>query len=128
VSPIHLEPYREAIRDRICSFCLDRKHDGTCGRPADQPCALDSRLAILVKSVLAVGGSPELGPYITSIRDNLCPTCREDETGDCPLRDLTHCALDSYHLPVIDVIEEVAEEHGHTAAGIGELPACPTPG
>jgi len=115
MSSIDLTPYRAAIRERICSFCLDRRHDGECNRPASDPCALETHLDVLVERVLAVGGSPDITDYVKSLRVSLCPTCRQDEdTGECPLRSLAECALDAYVLPVVEVIEEVAARQGQT--------------
>lgn len=113
MSDIDLRPYREAIRERICAFCLDHTHDGECNRPAEDPCALETHLDVLVDKILSTEPSEEIAPYIASLRLDLCPTCRQDEDGRCPMRELAHCALDSYVLPVIEVIEDVAEKQGH---------------
>jgi hypothetical protein len=111
--PFDLSPYRKAIEERICTFCLDHSHEGTCGRPADDPCALQSHLGDLVERVLSMRPSPDLNDYVTALRTDICPTCRQDEEGRCTLRELAECALDSYVIPVIDLIEEVARQEGH---------------
>lgn len=116
MSPVDLEPYRKAIRERICSFCLYHIHEGECTRPADDSCALDTHLDVLVRKVLDVEPVSEIEPYVASLRLDLCPNCREDADGNCPMRDLAHCALDSYVIPVIEVIEDVAAAEGHRKA------------
>ena len=113
LSDEQLAPYAKAIETRICAFCNDRDAHGHCARPADDPCALQSHLGLIVESILGVNEAPEVEPYIAALRRKTCPHCREDEAGACALRDLGQCAPDAYLLPVIDVIEDVAKEHGH---------------
>ena len=113
LTPAQLEPYRKAIAEKICSFCNDRDAHGHCARPAADPCALNSHLELIVDSILGVGESPEIDRYVQALRAKTCPSCREDETGACTLRDLGQCAPDAYLLPLVDVIEDVAKEHGH---------------
>jgi hypothetical protein len=120
-----LEPYSKAIAARICSFCNDRDMHGHCARPADDPCALHAHLDLVVESILGVGDAPEVEPYLAALRAKTCPHCRQDEAGACALRDLGQCAPDAYLLPVIEVIEDVAKEHGHGKwAGAGAEPAA----
>ncbi len=108
-----LAPYRQAIEERICSFCLDHSHDGMCSRPKDEPCAVSTHLAELVHVVLTTERRTDVEGFIERLRTELCPTCNQDDIGHCPRRELAHCAVDSYILPIIDVIEDVAVAHGH---------------
>lgn len=119
-----LEPYRKAIAERICTFCNDRDVHGRCARPEDEPCALHAHLDLVVESILGVGDSPVVDPYVAALRARTCPHCRQDENGKCALRELSQCAPDAYLLPVIEVIEDVAKEHGHGKwADTGPLPS-----
>ena len=113
LTPQQLEPYRKAIAERICRFCNDRDDHGHCARREDDPCALHAHLDLVVESILSVGESAEVGPYITALRQRTCPQCRQDAEGACALRELGQCAPDSYLIPVIEVIEDVAKEEGH---------------
>ena len=108
-----LAPYRLAIAEKICSFCNDRDGKGGCARPTDDPCALHVHLDLVVESILGVGESPDVAPYVAALRAKTCPHCRQDEAGKCTLRELAQCAPDAYVLPVIEVIEDVAKQHGH---------------
>ncbi len=110
---IDLAPYRRAIEARICSFCVDHCHDGTCGRPRDEPCAINHLLAVLVHVVLTTDCRTDVEGFVERMRTELCPTCLQDSAGHCPRRALAHCTVDSYLLPIIDIIEDVAVEHGH---------------
>ena len=107
-----LEPYREAVRENICRLCLDRKVGGGCSRPADDPCALETHLATVVESILSVPETDDIGPYVTALRTKNCTQCRQDEQGNCEMRDLVACSVDSYVLRVVEVVEAVARERG----------------
>ncbi len=108
-----LAPYRKAVEEKICPICNDRDEHGRCARPKDDPCALVSHLDTIVESILSVGEHPDVEPYVQALRTKNCPHCRQDEAGNCALRDLAQCAPDAYVLPVIEVIEDVAKRQGH---------------
>ena len=108
-----LAPYRKAIEEKICRLCNDRDVHGKCSRLIEDPCSLNAHLDLVVESILSVGESPDVEPYVKALRARTCPQCRQDEIGYCPLRDLAQCAPDAYLLPVIDVVEDVAKTHGH---------------
>ncbi len=110
---LDLAPYRTAIHEKICSFCLDHDEEGGCRRPADEPCSLVNHLDLVVPAILSVGRSMKIDDYVAALRQQVCPNCREDDHGRCELRKLSDCALDSYLLRVVDVIETVATARGH---------------
>lgn len=105
---LDLAPYRAAIRERICAFCIDHAGLDHCGRGKDDPCALLEHLDLIVPAILGTRRSPDVGDYVKALRDRVCPRCRDDLSRSCPLRSLAACPADSYLLPVIEVIEEVA--------------------
>lgn len=107
-----MAPFRTAVEERICSFCIDGNHEGTCNRSLASPCALVTHLEQIVRAVIAVGGKPDLGEYVARLRSDVCPTCRQDARGLCALRSLAECSVDAYLIPVIEVIEEVARRRG----------------
>lgn len=113
-----LAPYREALRREICSACPDRHPGGACGRPADDPCPIETNLAPLVESVLAVGGSPSIDAYVAGLRRDVCPGCRQDDAGRCELRERAGCKLDALVLQVVEVIEAT-----HDRVGSGDVRA-----
>lgn len=121
MATVDLAPFRAAIEERICRHCVDRRFDGTCARPKEDPCALVTHLDALVEAVLAVGPSDQISDYVAALRGRLCPTCHQDGEGNCALRKFVDCALDAYVLMVVQVIEE-------TATRQGLLPATPGSG
>ncbi len=110
--PIDLTPYHAAVRDEVCGICLDHTQAGGCARPNSDPCPLETHLETIVESVLSVRPTSKIAPYISALRVINCRQCREDANGECELRNLVDCAVDSYVLRVVEVIEDVAERHG----------------
>lgn len=108
-----LNLYREAVRENICRLCLDRVVGGSCSRPADDQCALETHLDSVVESILSVPEGEDIGAYVEALRTENCTKCRQDEDGNCEMRDLVACSVDSYVLRVVEVVEDVAQEHGH---------------
>ena len=109
-----LNLYREAVRENICRLCLDRRvGGGGCSRPADDQCALETHLDSVVESILSVKKGEDIGSYVAALRSQNCTKCRQDAEGNCEMRDLVACSVDSYVLRVVEVVEDVAREHGH---------------
>lgn len=108
-----LELYRDAVRESICRLCLDRMVGGGCSRPADDACALETHLESVVESILSVPEGKDIGAYVTALRTKNCTQCRQDDEGNCEMRDLVACSVDSYVLRVVEVVEDVARQHGH---------------
>ena len=100
------EEYREAIRQRVCSVCLDSRDDGSCGL-SGRVCALESHLPQLV-SILVSLESPRLDDYAAAVRAQVCSGCESRQPrGGCLLRETAVCALDAYLPLVLDAVEQV---------------------
>lgn len=100
------DDYREAIRRRVCSVCLDSQDDGSCSLTG-RVCALESHLPELVEALAAVQG-PRIEDYEAAVRAAVCSRCESrDGRGVCRLRETAACALDAYLPLVLDAIEEV---------------------
>jgi hypothetical protein len=97
----------DALRRHVCSVCLDRRDDGSCGLSGDRVCALESRLEQIVGAVNSVG-SDRMGDHVRAIREQVCSGCTDqDQTGLCAYRERGECALDGFLPQVIDAIGEV---------------------
>ena len=102
-----LELYREALKQRVCSYCVDRNDDGSCGLEGGRPCAIDLHFPHIVKAVEKVK-SDKLDDYARSIAETVCAQCpNEDEGGQCSFRSNFDCALDTLTYLVVEAIEEV---------------------
>jgi hypothetical protein len=100
--------YKDAIRSRVCSVCLDQKDDGACGLDR-RTCALEAHLPAIVEAVLAIE-SDRMADYEGAVRALVCSDCGlEDDRGRCRVRDRGECALDTYLYLVVEAVEQVRQ-------------------
>jgi hypothetical protein len=100
------QAYRDAIRERVCSVCIDQKDDGACGL-ATRLCAIERHLPRLA-AVLSRIDSPRMDEYDAAVRAEICPGCpQQDADGRCAVRAASDCALLTYLPLVLDAIESV---------------------
>ncbi len=99
--------FREALRRRVCSVCLDGADDGSCGLAGGRTCAIERDLPRLVQTVLAVR-SGRMDEYVAAVEAHICGRCTDqDARGLCRLRQKGECALSTYLPLIVDAIEEV---------------------
>jgi len=102
-----METYHDALKERVCGICLDRKDDGSCGLPEGRTCALELHLPVIIQAVQSVH-SDRIEDYANAIRETVCFQCpNQDETGRCQFRLHMDCALDNFAYLVVNAIEEV---------------------
>jgi len=102
-----LPALEEALRQRICSSCIDRNGDRTCSLNSRQECALFERLPKIAQSICRFQ-SENIDDYMTAIREDICAACPEqDGDGLCKQRDEIRCVLDRYWPQIAGAIEEV---------------------
>ena len=103
--PATYEVYWDAIRERVCSVCLDALDDGRCG--LGRRCAIEAHLPAVVEAILAVKSS-RMDDYIAAVEAQVCAGCAEQgDRGRCLRRDRGECALSTYLWLVIDAVEQV---------------------
>jgi hypothetical protein len=106
---IGYERYREAVRRRVCSICLDGRDDGSCGLSGGRTCALEELLPRVVDTIREVRHTRD-DAYAAAVEAKVCSRCRDqDSLGRCALRREGACAL-SVFLPL--VVAAVAEADG----------------
>ena len=100
------EALRSALRNHVCSVCVDARDDGSCGT-AGRACALEAHFESIVDTVVIID-STRMDDYVDAIRERVCSNCLEqDPDGFCARREGDGCALDSYLSLVVDAVEEV---------------------
>ena len=97
--------YLEAIKRRVCSVCLDRRDDGSCGL-THRTCAIEAHLPDLVEAVTKVE-SDRMDEYIAAIEAQVCSGCERKAGLACRFHEHGECALDTYLYLVVEAIEEV---------------------
>ena len=94
------------LRRRICSVCIEAQPDGSCGLPAQYPCALFRHLDRVINIVVKTRGN-RIDEYTRKMRELICSNCRLDQlSGDCGRPDDQVCPLDIYFPLVVEIIEE----------------------
>lgn len=94
------------VRSRVCRECEVRTAQGACALPEPGRCKLFELFPLVAQAILATD-SDDINDYVQAIRENVCAVCLEQALdGSCALRGQTRCALDSYLVQIIEVIEE----------------------
>lgn len=94
------------LRNRICPACMETQPDGSCGLPAQYPCALFRHLDRVI-NVVATSESQSLAGYLDQMRAVICSNCRLDQiSGDCSRPDDQVCHLDYYFPTVVEIIKQ----------------------
>lgn len=95
-----LEPYRRAIRERVCVHCPERPPLGPPCAPQGKRCGMELHLEELVDLVHRTE-SARIDPYIDGFHDGICTHCANATTSQCP------CPLEYLISLAISAIEEV---------------------
>ena len=104
----NLEPYLAAIRDQVCSRCIERPPKGPPCLPLGKRCGIEVNLEQLVNAVHGVD-SPAMDSYIEAFHRDVCESCLYGTTRNCP------CPLDGLLLLAVQAIESVDELGGSRA-------------
>jgi hypothetical protein len=107
---MELQPYWQAIQQKICHRCLDGDGEGNCRLPLGEECALKSFLPEMVATIANVK-STTMDAYIASLRRHVCILCDHQQTDmACKKRNDLECALDRYYPLVVEIVETVRAE------------------
>jgi hypothetical protein len=102
-----LPKLQEALRQRVCSVCVDRSLDGPCAVDTRHECALFNNLPRIARSISSVQ-SDKISDYVAAIRQDVCDICiHERLDGSCKEREEVRCVLDRYLIPIVQTIEEI---------------------
>lgn len=94
------------LQEQVCSVCLDRHDDGTCGL-SRRNCALAVHLPRAIEVASAID-SAQMEPYYEALEREICARCsNENLDGACVLRARAECALHAYLPLVVEAIREV---------------------
>jgi hypothetical protein len=99
-----LEEYMSAIREQVCTHCIERPQGGPPCAPLGKRCGIELNLEGLVGAVRRVHARM-MDPYIERFHDDVCTHCSNRPTNQCP------CPLDYLLSLAIEAIESVDERH-----------------
>lgn len=102
--PIQHEPtradYLTAIRDYVCSRCVERPAGGPPCLPLGKVCGVELHLPELIDAIHRCN-SPYIGPYLAETHETICERCAYHGGDQCP------CPMDTLALLLVEAVEEV---------------------
>jgi len=102
-----MEQYLKAIKEKVCTICVDSDDNGKCKMTDEEFCAVEMNIDKIVAAINSME-SDRNEDYYEAIHDYVCISCR-NETADrnCKLRTDVNCALDRYFPHIVEVIKSV---------------------
>lgn len=105
-----MQKYYDAIRQTVCSICVDSNNDGGCKLSENEICAVEKHLNEIVDLVQKSDAKYQ-DEYYIELREKICTNCRgKAESGKCYLRDDANCALDRYFPLIVDTIRKIDQQ------------------
>ena len=95
-----LAEYMDEVRKQVCIHCIDRPPGGPPCAPLGKRCGVELHLGEMVNVVHSVS-SGEIKPYMDRFHGDVCTTCANKTTSQCP------CPLDYLLTLVVSAIETV---------------------
>ena len=96
----HYDDYMAEIRQQVCTHCIERAPEGPPCAPHGKRCGIELHLPELVDVVHGVR-SERIDPFIDNFHDEICTTCSNKPTNQCP------CPLDYLLNLAVQAIETV---------------------
>ena len=101
--------YEEAIKEHVCSHCIDMTGSGRCSK-SPKECAVLRFVPELVEIALEMH-EKKIAPYVKLVRERICMKCGGSPDGEhCARREMIDCDLDRYLPMVLNAIEDVQEK------------------
>jgi hypothetical protein len=104
-----MDKYLKAIKQNVCSICVDSNEKGGCTLNEKETCAVELYLPQIIEIVNSLE-SDDIKEYFNKLHDVVCTKCREKEEGSCYLREDANCSLDRHFPIIVDVIKKVNKE------------------
>ncbi len=101
-----MDKYLKAIKQNVCSICVDSNERGGCTLNEKESCAVELFLPQIIEVVHGVD-SEKINDYRDKLRDTVCVQCRAKENGNCYLREDANCSLDRYFALIVEIIQKV---------------------
>jgi len=102
-----MDKYKTAIKENICSVCIDSDDDGNCRLTEDETCAVEYFLPQIV-DIVTKNKHSSLEELENKLRDEICENCQTSASREyCYLREDANCALDRYFAQIVVVIQKV---------------------
>ncbi len=101
-----MDKYLKAIKQNVCSICVDSNEHGSCTLSAKEICAVDYYLPSVVEIVHSMD-TDDTSKYHDLVKAKICTNCRAEVDGYCYLNDDANCSLDRYFSLIVETIKKV---------------------
>lgn len=98
--------YLAAIKEKVCSHCIERGPEGECRISPDKICTIESNYDRIVSAILS-STSERYEDYVGALRRNVCQDCSYGNPKSCDDRDQVECPLDRYYPLIVDAVEAI---------------------
>ncbi|MFC2133342.1 hypothetical protein ACFLTH_01890 [Bacteroidota bacterium] len=102
-----MQKYIDAIKNHVCTICVDSTEEGNCTLNEKELCAVQ----LFLPQILEIVHSKEtddVEEYYKMLKDTVCKECKtRDENGHCYLREDANCSLDRYFSVIVETIQKV---------------------
>ncbi len=101
-----MDKYLKALKQNVCSICVDSNEKGGCTLNEKESCAVELFLPQIL-NVIHNTDSDNMQEIHQQLKDTICIECRAQENGNCYLREDANCSLDRYFWSIIETIQKV---------------------
>lgn len=102
-----MDKYLKAIKQNVCSICVDSNDKGRCTLNENEVCAVESYLPKII-DVIHNNENEELSKIYKILKETVCTECHaQNIDGYCYLREDANCSLDRYFYLIVETIQKV---------------------
>jgi len=104
-----MQKYIKAIKENVCSICVDSNEKGNCTLSGKEICAVQKYLPQIV-DIIHNSDTDDIQIYKEKVNETICRNCKtQDEGGYCYLREDVNCSVDRYFRFIVETIQNVDE-------------------
>jgi hypothetical protein len=101
-----MDKYLKALKQNVCSICVDSSEKGACTLNDKETCAVELYFPQII-DVVHKTKAEKLFDLQKELRETICTQCRAQEAGNCYLREDANCSLDRYFPLIVEIIRKV---------------------
>lgn len=101
-----MDKYLKALKQNVCSICVDSNARGGCTLNEKETCAVELFLPQIIE-VVHKADTEDIKVLQNKLRETVCVVCRAQEGGNCYLREDANCSLDRYFSLIVETIQKV---------------------
>lgn len=101
-----MDKYLKAIKQNVCSICVDSNELGGCTLNHKETCAVEFYLHAVVEIVHSFD-TEDYSEYQKIVKEKICGNCKAEVDGYCYLHEDANCSLDRYFSLIVETIKNV---------------------